>query len=190
METISIQTESANLTEEQFFLLCSENKEIRFERDKHQNIIIMAPTGSLTSSGHSGINAQLWYWNKRTKSGQVFDSSAGFTLPNGAMRAPDAAWIANERWEKIPLEDKKRFAHICPDFVIEVLSETDSLKQQKEKMQEWIENGCRLGWLIDLEHKTTYIYKPGREIIQQTFEDNLKGEDVLPEFVLKLYEII
>ncbi len=190
METISIQTKSANLTEEQFFMLCSENKEIRFERDKHKNIIIMAPTGTLTSYYHSDFLTELNNWNKKNKLGYCFDSSGGFTLPNGAMRNPDAAWITKERWEKIPLEDKKRFAHICPDFIIEVLSETDSLNQLKEKMSEWLENGCRLGWLIDLEHKTTYIYKPGREIIQQTFEDNLKGEDVLPEFVLKLNEII
>ncbi|MBI4645752.1 MAG: Uma2 family endonuclease, partial [Bacteroidia bacterium] len=147
MEPIAIHTETANLTEEQFFLLCSENKEIRFERDKHKNIIMNSPTGALTSSSHIEIAAQLRNWNYVYKLGKVFDSSAGFTLPNGAIRNPDASWISKERWKKISQEDKERFAHICPDFVIEVKSKTDSLKQQKEKMLEWLENGCKLGWL-------------------------------------------
>ena len=190
METLSIHTEATNLTEEQFFLLCSENKEIKFERDKNKNIIIMAPTGSYTGNHHLSIAGRLWLWNEKNKSGYVFDSSAGFTLPSGAMRAPDAAWITKEKWEKIPMEDKKRFAHICPDFVIEVLSESDSLKEQKNKMLEWLENGCRLGWLIDLENRTVYIYKSGREMIEQPFKKNVLGEDILLGFELNLNEII
>lgn len=190
METITIQTEAANLTEEQFFQLCAQNNEIRFERDKYKNIIMNSPTGVFTSRSHSGIIRQLANWNYIYKLGEVFDSSGGFTLPSGAIRNPDAAWIAKERWVKIPMEDKERFAHICPDFVIEVKSKSDTLKAQKEKMQEWIENGCKLGWLIDLEHKTAYIYKPGRETIQQTFEEHLRGEEVLPGFVMELGEIL
>lgn len=111
-------------------------------------------------------------------------------MPSGAVRSPDVAWITKERSERIPQHDKERFAHICPDFIIEVKSKSDSLSQQKEKMLEWLENGCRLGWLIDLENKTVYIYKPGREINQQSFEKKVSGEDILPNFELDLNEIL
>jgi len=186
---IAISTQSAHLTEEQFFMLCSDNKELRFERDKNKTIILMSPTGAFTGESHSEMNRQLANWNYQSKSGHVFDSSSGFTLPNGAMRAPDVAWITNKRWEKIPQKDKERFAHICPDFVIEVRSKTDTLKQQQEKMEEWIENGCRLGWLIDIENKTAYIYKPKRAVKKQFFKSALSGEEVLKGFELNLSEI-
>ncbi len=186
METIAIQTASANLTEEQFFCLCADNKELRIERDKNKNIIVMSPTGSLTGSLHADILRQLANWNYKYKFGKVFDSSAGFTLPNSAVRAADVAWIAKERWEKVPQKDKERFAHICPDFVIEVLSKTDSLKATKEKMEEWIINGCRLAWLIDINKKTVYVYKPNAAIEIKNFAQQLSGEDVLPKFKLDL----
>ena len=187
MDTVAINTQSTNLTEEQFFRLCSDNRDIRFERDKFKNIIIMPPTGNWTSSNQIGIAAQLWNWNKKTKLGHVFESSAGFTLPNGAVRAPDAAWIEKKRWAKIPLNEQKRFAHICPDFVIEVRSRTDTLKMLKEKMVEWMQNGCRLGWLIDLENKKAYIYKNEKEFSEIVFSHKtISGSDVLPGFELDL----
>lgn len=190
MEIVTIQSESAHLTEEQFFQLCVQNKALNFEKDKDQNIYIMSPTGGFTSNRNAAVSAMLYIWNNIKKTGYVFESNAGFNLPNGAMRSPDAAWIAKERWEALSVDDRKRFPHICPDFIIELLSESDSLKNTKEKMLEWIENGCRLGWLIDFENKTVYIYKPGRETIQQTFNELLGGEEVLPEFVLELREIL
>jgi len=107
------------------------------------------------------------------------------------MRSPDAAWIAKERWEKVPLADKEKFAHICPDFIIELKSKTDSLKTLQNKMQEWLENGCRLGWLIDFENKTIYIYKPSKELqIVENFEYAISGEDILQGFELNLKEIL
>jgi Uma2 family endonuclease len=190
METYIINTKSVNLTDEQFFQLCVQNKEIRFERDKYKNIILMAPTGTISGYYHSDFITELNIWNRKTKLGYCFDSSAGFTLPDGSVRNPDAAWIEKSRWEKIPLKDKKRFAHICPDFVIEVLSETDSLKQQQEKMEEWIKNGCRLGWLIDIENRKVYIYKPNRKPQVRYFSSILSGEDVLPGFELDLSELV
>jgi Uma2 family endonuclease len=179
-EPIIIQTASARLSEEQFFCLCNENQQLRFERDKYKNIILMAPTGSFTGNYHFSIAFHLGLWNKKNKAGYVFDSSAGFTLSNGAVRNPDVAWIKKSRWEKIPQHDKERFAHICPDFIIEVRSKTDSLKQLKEKMNEWIENGCRLGWLIDIENRKTYIYKPNTKTRIKSFSSLLSGEEVLP----------
>lgn len=189
MTPITINTRSARLSEEQFFMLCTDNNELRIERDKNKNILLMSPTGAFTGSFHSELLWELINWNKKYGLGYCFDSSSGFTLPNGAMRAPDAAWIAKKHWAKVPQHDKERFAHICPDFVIEVRSKSDSLKQQQEKMEEWLENGCRLGWLIDLEHKTTYSYKPGRKVIKQSFIKHMSGENVLPKFELNLKEI-
>ncbi len=190
MQPIAIHTQSANLTEEQFYMLCADNNELRLERDKDKNIIVMTPSFSKTGMYHSNIGYELNVWNKKNKSGIVFDSSAGFTLPNTAMRAPDVSWISNERWNSLSEKEKDKFAHVCPDFVIEVRSDSDSLKQQKEKMEEWITNGCRFAWLIDIENKTTLIYKPNTEITEQPFTTTLSGENILPGFELKLSEII
>ncbi|MBC7862050.1 MAG: Uma2 family endonuclease [Bacteroidia bacterium] len=190
METLVKQSESANLSEDQLFRLCAENKKLRIERDKNKNIIIMSPTGFLTENFNSEILGELRDWNKKNKSGYVTGSSGGYYLPNGSMRAPDVAWTKKERIDKLSQKEKEKFPHICPDFVIEVRSKSDTLKQQKEKMTEWIENGCQLAWLIDLEHKTTHIYKPGAETTEQAFTKVLNGDTVLTGFKLKLSEII
>jgi Uma2 family endonuclease len=190
MQIVEIKTDTVNLTEEQFFLLCARNKELRIERDKHQNLIIMAPTGTSTSNTNGEIFGELRNWNKLNKLGYSFESNAGFTLPNNAIRSPDVSWIAKEKYEILPIEDRERFAHICPDFIIEIKSKSDSLKEQKDKMDEWIENGCRLGWLIDPETKTTHIYKPNSQPTQISFTQILSGEDVLPGFELNLDTII
>lgn len=189
-ETIAIKAEALNFTDEEFFNFCSQNKELKFEMDSNKQIYIMSPTGAITGDFNSEINFQLRTWNKKTKLGFVFDSSTGFVLPSGAMRSPDAAWITKEHWEALSVDDKKRFPHICPDFIIELLSESDSLKATKEKMIAWINNGARLAWLIDFENTTVSIYKPNREVIQQTFEQVVSGEDVLPGFELNLKEIL
>ena len=189
-ETITLKADALNLTEEEFFNFCSQNKELKFEMDSNNQIYIMTPTGGITGNRNSEIIVQLGIWNKINKTGYVFDSSTGFNLPNGAMRSPDSAWIAKERWVGLSIEDRKRFPHICPDFIIELLSESDSLKTTKEKMQEWLNNGCRLAWLIDFESKTSYIYKPKREVIQQNFEQILSGEEVLQGFELNLNELL
>ena len=190
METLSIHTQSANLSEEQFFRLCVDNKELRIERDKNKNIIIMSPTGTSTGKFNAELLGELIIWNKKNKTGYCFDSSTGFLLPDGSMRSPDVSWIAKDRWDGIPQSEQEKFAPVCPDFIIEIRSKSDTLKQQKEKMQEWITNGCRLAWLIDMENNNTYIYKPNTEIIEQSFTETLFGESVLSGFELKLNELI
>ena len=190
METLAIHTESANLSEEQFFRLCADNKELRIERDKNKNIIIMSPTGTNTGRYNAEILGELIIWNKKNNTGFCFDSSTGFILPDGSMRSPDVSWISKARWEQVPASDKERFAHICPDFIIELRSKSDTLKQQKEKMQEWMANGVKLAWLIDLENKTTIIYKQHTETVEQLFTETLLGETILLGFELKLNEII
>lgn len=192
MEAITLYTEKlTGFDEEQFFQFCIQNQELKFERDKNQNIIIMSPTGTLTGNYNFKIIRILGNWNELNNLGYCFDSSTGFTLPNKAMRSPDAAWIAKKRWENIPLNDKERFAHICPDFIIELKSKTDSLTTLQNKMQEWLENGCRLGWLIDFENKTVYVYKPNHEVsVINSFKNPISGEDVLIGFELNLNEIL
>ena len=190
MEEILIQTKSLNLTDDQFFQLCIDNKGIRFERDKNKNIIIMAPTGSKSGNRNLKISTEIEIWNRKHNAGVVFDSNAGFTLPNGAVRSPDAAWIINERWEQLSDDEQEHFAPLCPDFVVELLSKSDSVKLLKDKMNEWIENGCRLAWLVDPFNRITFIYKPNAEPTQHPFAETLSGLDVLPGFELKLADII
>ncbi len=187
---LTVNTDALGLTEEEFFNFCQQNKNLRMERDKEQNIIFMSPLGTLSGYFESLLNKFVSNWNEHSKFGYVFSSSTGFTLPNGAIRSPDVAWIKKEQWEKIPMADKKKFAHLCPDFIIELRSESDSLKTLKNKMQEWIENGCRLGWLIDFENKNVFIYRPDKPVdFINSFNKKNSGEDVLPGFELDLSQL-
>ena len=190
MDFVELQTESLNLTDEQFLKLCLSNKELRFERDKDKNIIIMAPT--ITHGGHfnADLIGEVIIWNKQNRFGYCFDSSTGYTLPNGAVRSPDVSWILKEKYDKVIDEARESFAHICPDFVIELLSKSDSLKKTMEKMEEWMENGCRLGWLVDPIGRNTHIYYPNQKPAILPFTETLSGEKVLPGFELKLESVI
>ncbi len=190
MEEILIQTQSINLSDDQFFQLCVENKYIRFERDKDKNIIIMAPTGYEVEEFETSILTELKNWNKKERLGYVTGSNAGFYLPDSSMRAPDVSWIKKERINELSAKEKKQFPYLCPDFVVEVISESDTLKKQQIKMDEWVMNGIRLGWLVDYKNRTTYIYQPNAEIVKKTFDEILSGDDVLPGFELKLSDII
>lgn len=136
------------LTDEQFFQLCQANRDLRFERTATGELIIMPPTGGETGNRNAGLTAQLWIWNEQNKLGIAFDSSTGFKLPNGADRSPDASWLRLERWNALTQEQQTKFIPLCPDFVVELLSPSDSLKVAQEKMREYIDNGVRLGWLI------------------------------------------
>jgi Uma2 family endonuclease len=186
MNSIFIKTQAFQFTDEEFFLFCSDNKDLRFERDKDQNIIVITPTGSETSKYNSDINFQLVFWNKKKETGYIFDSNAGFILPNKAMRSPDAAWISKEKYENLTDEDRKWFPHICPEFIIELKSPSDTLNALKEKMLEWVENGIYLGWLIDPDTKTVLIYRQDGTIARQDFSKPISGEQVLPGFELDL----
>ena len=177
------------LTDDQFFELCQKNKELTFERTPQGDLIIMTPTGGETSNSNAGLTAQLWVWNSQSNLGIAFDSSGGFKLPNGANRSPDASWVKRERWEALTPEERQKFPPLCPDFVVELLSPSDSLKTTQEKMQEYIENGARLGWLINRKTWQVEIYRPGRDVEVLDSPDRLSGEDVLPGFVLKLESI-
>ena len=177
------------LTDEQFFQLCQHHRDYQFERTKLGELIIMTPTGSETSNRNFEIGVQLGIWNKKYKLGVAFDSSGGFKLPNGAERSPDASWVRKERWNALTPEQQRKFAPLCPDFVLELLSPTDSLPKTRAKMVEYIENNARLGWLINRRNKQVEIYRPGKEVEIRLSPVTLSGEDVLPGFVLELKEI-
>jgi Uma2 family endonuclease len=177
------------LTDDQFFQLCQENENIRLERTAKGELIIMSPAGGETGNRNAGLTAQLWIWNDRTKLGQVFDSSTGFKLPNGADRSPDASWVTLERWNSLTAEQQKKFPPLCPDFVVELMSPSDSLKETQDKMKEYQDNGARLGWLINRKSRQVEIYRQGAEVEVLESPASLLGEDVLYGFVLNLDSI-
>ena len=177
------------LTSEQFYQLCEENPDFKLERNANGELIVMPPTGGETGKSNSTANAQIWTWNDRTELGEVFDSSTGFTLPNKADRSPDVSWVEKSRWSALTPEQKDKFIPLCPDFVIELLSPSDSLKKTQEKMQEYMENGCRLGWLINRKKREVEIYRPGQDVEVLQSPLTLNGENVLPGFVLNLQKI-
>lgn len=188
----AISKKENRMTDDEFFDFCQshEMRDKRIERTKTGKIIIMEPTGSETGNFNSEVTTEVGIWNRETKSGRTFDSSAGFTLPNTAVKSPDVSWIARERWEALPKALRKKFAPITPDFIIEIRSETDSLKVTQEKMEEYMENGCRLGWLIDRIEERTHIYRAdgSREEVD-SFDKTLSGEDVLVGFTLRIADL-
>lgn len=178
-----------HLTGEGFAQLCQANEDLQLERAATGEVIIMPPTYPWIGKQNSGLNAQLWLWNDRTSLGIAFDSSAGFTLPNGAVKSPDATWVSNERWEALtPSQQQEEFSPLSPDFMVELRSSSDSLKKLQEKMQEYIDNGVRLGWLIDPKTKQVEIYRPGQDV-EVLHPTTVSGEDVLPEFELNLNKV-
>ena len=180
------------MTDDEFFDFCQspEMSDKRIERTKTGKIIIMEPTGSETGSFNFEVSGEVYHWNKETRTGRAFDSSTGFTLPDTAVKSPDVSWIARERWEALPKALRKKFAPITPDFIIEIRSETDSLTKIKEKMEEYMLNGCRLAWLIDRIEEHTYIYRAdGSRDVLDSFEKTLSGEDVLVGFTLRIADL-
>ncbi len=173
------------MSEELFFDLCQANSALRMERDQHGNITVMSPTGMSTGNFNANVGGEVWLWNRENQLGYVFDSSSGYTLPNGAVRSPDVSWIAKGRWEIIPEADRKVFSHTYPDFAVEIRSETDRLKDLKAKMEEYRANGCRLGWLIDRRGKAVHIFRAdGSSEVVKGESVELFGEDVLPGLVV------
>ncbi|WP_445628171.1 Uma2 family endonuclease [Nostoc sp. DSM 114167] len=177
------------LTEDQFYEFCQLNPDFRIERNPAGELVIMPPTGSETDERNFNLVGQLWVWTNQDATGVGFGSSGGFTLPNGAVRSPDAAWIKRDRWEAIPLELRKKFAPICPEFVIELRSESDNLRILQDKMQEYIDNGTQLGWLIDRKQRQVFIYRPNIAVEKLNNPKTLYGESLLPGFVLDLNQI-
>lgn len=177
------------MNEDQFFYLCQENDTLRIERNADGAILLMEPTGSECGLFNVSLTTELSVWNRMHKLGYTFSPDTGFTLPNKAVRSPDAAFILKERWRDLPRHDRKKFAHICPDFVVELKSESDNIDALKAKMSEYIANGCRLGWLIDRLTKKTYVYRADGSISIIPFDVALNGEDVLPHFSVDLNKI-
>jgi len=178
-----------DLTDEQFFQLCQNNRDLRFERTAAGELIIMPPTGSETGDRNADLTYQLRGWSRQNKLGKSFDSSTGFKLPNAAERSPDASWVKMERWNALSVAEKERFAPLCPDFVVELMSPSDSLEKTRTKMREYMDNGARLGWLINRQQQQVEIYRPNREVEILQSPQTLSGEDLLPGFVLDLAEI-
>ncbi|MEB3882432.1 Uma2 family endonuclease [Lyngbya sp. CCY1209] len=179
-----------HVTQEQFTDLASTNPELRLERTAKGELIVNPPTGWETGKRNSRISGELYlWWRNAGEPGEVFESSTGFILPNGATRAPDASWISPERWDALTPEQKGTFANICPDFVVELRSDSDTLKSLQEKMREYVDNGAKLGWLIDPQNRTAEIYRPGLEVEVLSSPAEVSGEDVLPGFVLDLRRV-
>jgi len=185
---IAFKLLNGGMTDEQFYQFCLLNSELRIER-ANQYIIIMPPTNSETGNKNFKFNGELYTWNKLHKLGVGFDSSTGFKLPNGSDRSPDAAWIRQDRWDAVPEEMRHRFAPIAPDFVAEIRSEDQDMALLKDKMEEYIDNGCRLGWLIDPKNRKTMVYSENGDIQTIPFESVLSGGDVLKGFELRVSEI-
>ncbi|MDB9317722.1 MULTISPECIES: Uma2 family endonuclease [Cyanophyceae] len=187
MNALTVNLKSViDMTDDQFFQLCQNNRELRFERTANGELIIMPPTGGETGNRNGRLNQQLFNWTDADGTGIAFDSSTCFKLPNGADRSPDASWIKLERWNALSDEEKQKFPPICPDFVIELLSPSDSLKTTQDKMREYIDNGVRLGLLINRKSRQLEIYRRGKEVEVLESPATVSGEDVLNGFVLNL----
>lgn len=178
------------MNDDEFFRFCQDNPDLKFERRKNGDIIVMGLTGSQTGNENFEIGLDFGIWNRKVKFGKVFDSSSGFRLPDTAVMSPDVAIIAKARWESLTPEQRKTFAPLCPDFVLELRSQSDRLKDCFEKMNDWMANGCRLAWLIDLDDQLTYVYRAGQDREDIPGLVTLSGEAVLPGFTLDLGQLV
>lgn len=177
------------LTDEQFFQLCQNNRDLRLERTAEGELIIMPPTGWGSGNRNSRLTQRLGNWADTNGMGLAFDSSTGFKLPNGADRSPDASWVRRDRLEAMN-PDPAKFLPMAPDFVAELRSATDNLEKLQQKMQEYVDNGVRLGWLIDPQNQRVEIYRLGQDVEVLQSPTSLSGEDILPGFVLELTQIL
>lgn len=199
MTTLLIQTQTVPLTVnlpgselmtvEQFYEFCAANRDLRIERTASGEVIVMPPAFSDTGNRNGKIAQQLGNWAEQDGTGEGFDSSAGFTLPNGAIRSPDVSWIKLERWNALTEAEKASFAPICPDFVIELRSASDTLSGLKKKMQEYLDNGVLLGLLVDRKNRKVYTYRPNRELEILDNPETVSCEPELPGFVLQMAKI-
>ncbi|MFB2897860.1 Uma2 family endonuclease [Aerosakkonemataceae cyanobacterium BLCC-F50] len=177
------------MTDEQFFNFCQQNRNYQIERTAKGEITIMPPTGSETGNRNFDLIVQLGIWIRQNGTGIGFDSSAGFTLPNGAIKSSDAAWIKLEKWQSLTPEQQQKFAPVCPDFIVELRSPSDNLQTLKDKLQEYIDNGISLGLLIDRKNRQVYIYRPNSEIECLDNPATINCQPVLPGFILDLSTI-
>ena len=194
MEKFEISVKAfGGLTAEEFYRFCQDNDHLRIEREATGKIIIMSPTGSKSGNRNFNLSLLLGNWNQKHKKGYLFDSSAGFTLPNGATRSPDVSFVLKEKWEALSEEDQEKFAPLCPDFVIELRSKNDGLKSLQEKMEEYISNRTAFGWLIDPFEKKVYIYDQATDTrfeLFDTFDQPLQGRYFMQDFSIVLDEVL
>lgn len=177
------------ISDEDFLVLCQANPDMRLERTAEGAIIIMPPAGAETGRTNADLAFQVVAWAKRDGTGQTFDSSSGFTLPNGAIRSPDVAWVRGERWDRLTPAQKAGFAPLCPDFAIELRSPTDRLRSVQGKLEEYIANGAQLAWLIDPQTLTVHVYRPGRPVEKIERPAEICGDPELPGLVVDLAEV-
>ncbi len=175
------------LTDDEFFALCQDNSDWHYERNAQHEILVMPPVGSDSSRNNNEVSGQLWLWNRQAQLGQSFDSSAGFLLPDGSVRSPDAAWLPQAAWAALTAGQRRRFPPVCPAFVVEVKSPSDGLRYLQAKMEDYLRNGVQLGFLLDIETETAYVYRPGQPVeTVPHFDQALDGGAVLPGFALDL----
>ena len=187
----SLDLHSLRVTEDQFYRLCRDNPDFRLELTAEGELIVMPPAFPGTGWREFKINQRLANWAEKDGTGIGFSPSSIFTLPNGAKRAPDASWISRSRWESLSEEQRERkFSAICPDFVVQLRSRSDRLYQLRKKMEEYIENGARLGWLLDPLQERVYVHRPGRTVERLENPEYVSGEDVLPGFKFNFEEIV
>lgn len=177
---------SIELTDRQFYRLCQDNPELRLELTAQKELVMMSPTGTRTGWRNSKLTQRLANWADEDGTGLTFDSSTGFTLPNGAKRSPDAAWVRYERWEALSEDEQEGFAPFCPDFVAELRSTHDYLETLQEKMEEYLANGAKLGWLLDAKNRRVYVYRPAQMVECLDDPKTISGDPTLPGFVFDL----
>ncbi|GAB4051521.1 Uma2 family endonuclease [Spirosoma litoris] len=178
------------LTDDEFYAFCQANPSLRIEREADGQIIFEMPTNTKTGLRNADLITEVVLWNRKTKLGLVADSSAGFTLPDTSVRAPDVSWISHERWNALTEKDQDKFAKICPDFVVELMSDSDEKYTLPAKMEKYLQNGVQLGWVIDPFNQQTTIYRPDSEPEVLNFAETLSGEAILPGFELTLSDLL
>lgn len=184
-----LNVKNVGLTSEQFLQLCSDNRDLRFELTAQKELVIMPLPGANTSRRNIIITTELTIWARKDGTGITFDPACWFILPNGANRGPDAAWLKRERWEALTDEERENGAPLCPDFVVELMSPSDRLADQQEKMEEYIANGAQLGWLIHPKTRTVYVYRTGVPVQKLENPSTLTGDPVLQGFLFNVAEI-
>ncbi|MFB2923526.1 Uma2 family endonuclease [Aerosakkonema funiforme] len=184
MSALTLNLDTVHLSDEQFYQLCQNNRELKFERTAKGKLIIMSPVGGESGNREADLIIDLGIWNRQTQLGYTFSSSTIFKLPNGSDRSPDAAWIQRERWQALTPEQRRKFPPIAPDFVIELRSATDDLEMLRDKMQEYMDAGVQLGWLINPQQQQVEIHRQGEDVEVRNLPTELSGENVLPGFSL------
>ena len=188
-DALIVNLRALRVTHRQFFQLCKDNPELRLELTAQGELIAMSPTGSKTGLRNTVIIRQLAEWAEKDGNGVTFDSSAGFSLPNGAQRSPDASWLRKARWQALSPEEQESFAPLCPDFVVELRSPSDAVEVLKSKMSEYLDNGAELGWLLDPQTKRVYVFRPGKEVECLENPAKVEGDNLIEGFILDVGKV-